>query len=562
MRFYLTICLGVALMILVLPRRDANEGITVTVPKTAGGVNGAIKMSERLLAKLKNLRDNTDQPQQQQDSTNSSTRYADLNPTKHHWYLGACGTVRMNAVWLREWIELMKLSGVSHLFLINDAKPGENDGTDQILAHYENTGYLSIIPGRVPTTLDGCQTNPDDPNGKASNCIAPKYCYQKASEYVDWLLFADSDEFIYPRSGCSVAEHIKSHCNPWATHIRIGWERFGSSGHSLHPTGLLSENFLDSGGECEEEERIADRDKQNNPFMIVGTCVHQKIIYNTKCLTQDHAGWIHWPTNHTAWMRREYPYIQQVGTNRHPTPWQNSGKPVPFKDKQCRFEGYYQTATSCTKWLTEGGGSSDQPQYNQDCCTAGIGYNHYGMRSQEHWQEKLKGVAGEDRGRKFDVSRVDTKSVISFGILKYVKSLRRASMNAGSPVSRRIEFHESNNGQSCFMDGYFRYHAAAEGVASKNVTRGSAKLCCEACLRQGGCTGFSFLSTESHCTMFFSSANTQQRVHEGNRVGPVLAKLNVKGPRKRLIRTVIPGTREADFRYTSGIALREPQCGA
>eukprot|EP01059_Diplonema_ambulator_P034444 TRINITY_DN771_c0_g7_i1.p1 TRINITY_DN771_c0_g7~~TRINITY_DN771_c0_g7_i1.p1 ORF type:complete len:529 (+),score=169.32 TRINITY_DN771_c0_g7_i1:51-1637(+) len=479
---------------------------------------------------------------------------------KDHWFLGACGTVRMNAGWVREWIELMRLSGVDHLFLINDAREGEDDGTAEVLEHYERVGYVSVIPGTVPKDLDGCRTA--DGNGSTHNCIAPKYCFAKSAPYVDWLLFVDSDEFVFPRAGCSAAEHIRQHCDPWVTHLRVRWERFGSSGYGPHPQGMLTENFLDSAAECETETEENNLNPFNNPFNMVGTCLHQKVIYNTRCTTVDHAGWIHWPTNHTAWVRGERPYYQQKKQGK----WQSAAEAVPWKDERCRFVPFFDEVRRCSQWLEHGGGSREVVAFDDTaCCSAGLGYNHYGIRSHEHWSQKM-GMVGEAgvRGRKTNASRVDKSGFVSYGILKYVRALRAAHMAAGVPVSRRVEFHDdAESGRTCFIDRFYAYEPTPglTDVAVVDIAavedEGGHTHCCALCAAKTRCAGFTL--ADGVCTLHFPRTTAGQRVFNDT-LGRESLEMQFSGPRRRLIRTVIPGVRRFNLSVISGIVLSEEEC--
>eukprot|EP01059_Diplonema_ambulator_P034528 TRINITY_DN777_c0_g1_i7.p1 TRINITY_DN777_c0_g1~~TRINITY_DN777_c0_g1_i7.p1 ORF type:complete len:516 (+),score=138.74 TRINITY_DN777_c0_g1_i7:43-1590(+) len=480
----------------------------------------------------------------QQQAAPDATPYVRVKAENMHWFLGACGSVKANGAWLREWLLLQRMAGLDHMWLVND--DDEDDGTAAILQEFQNEGFITIIPGKFPNKFPGCEGSTGrPPDVKESNCVAPKFCFHEASPHVDWLLFIDSDEFMFPRTGCSVAQHIKNHCNPWQAHISVGWERFGGSRFSAHPAGLMIENFLESAGECEHETTNNHKNLANNPFGIVGTCIHRKTIYNTKCMTTDHAGWIHWPVNTTEFHERQYPYTQMNGKDY----WANVAGPegAPFKDEKCTLITYQENIKKCTAWLEEGGGSKEVVEYSEECCTAGIGYNHYGYKSSEYWGHKMLDVGNAERGRKLDKSkewRIDVSGVVSHGILKYLRALRKAHTLAGVHVSRRVSFVDDQSG-TCFTERGFVYIPRNGTLEHTLGDIATADACCTSCIKTANCSGFSFYQEAKTCKLF---------------TPPILANSVYNGPnkppaRRRLIRTVIPADRLINREAISGVVL-------
>eukprot|EP01059_Diplonema_ambulator_P007448 TRINITY_DN1690_c1_g4_i1.p1 TRINITY_DN1690_c1_g4~~TRINITY_DN1690_c1_g4_i1.p1 ORF type:complete len:541 (+),score=37.85 TRINITY_DN1690_c1_g4_i1:53-1624(+) len=479
-----------------------------------------------------------------------ATQYDVVRKGGFKWFLGTCGSVKSNGAWLREWIELQKMAGVDHVWLVNDQGDSPDDGTEAILLHYQDEGFLTIIPGAFPEKIEGCELPPKA--GKMSNCVAPKFCFREVAPYVDWLVFIDSDEFMYPRTGCNLNSYIKNTCNPWQTHLEIKWERFGSSGHETHPMGLMTENFLESAGECEHETSHNEYNTANNPFYIIGTCVHQKVMYNTKCLTVEHAGWIHWPVNTSDWIAGDHPYSQQkmVKNSWKEYPSRNG---APFKDNRCVFTPYFKQLEKCTDWLTTGGGSETPVRYSSECCTAGIGYNHYGMKSMQYWKHKMDDVSFSQRGRKVGdeyLWRIDVKGVVSFNILKYLRAIRKVHTNLGIPVSRRVAFIDDKESSStCFTEKHYQYVPAqsTNTLVLKSINSAS---CCHACAINPNCSGFTLSRATKECQLLLP---TPFSTHLHKKPVP---------PRRRWIRTVIPGSRVLNYTFVSGVVLRDGECPA
>eukprot|EP00659_Diplonema_papillatum_P011095 gene11095-17052_t len=167
-------------------------------------------------------------------------------------FLGVCAGTKSSGSWLREWIELQLLGGIDHVWIMNDNDAGTEDGTQAIIQFYERLGFVTIIPGPAPTQYPGCEMvnlQPGDRNNEP-NCAPVKHCAAEVGDQVQWLIFADTDEFIYPHHGCSLSNFVRNTCDINRASVSLRWERFGSSGHSYQPAGLMTETFLSSGGDC------------------------------------------------------------------------------------------------------------------------------------------------------------------------------------------------------------------------------------------------------------------------------------------------------------------------
>ncbi|KAJ9455568.1 hypothetical protein DIPPA_04736 [Diplonema papillatum] len=463
---------------------------------------------------------------------------------KEEWFLGVCAGTKSSGSWLREWIELQLLGGIDHVWIMNDNDAGTEDGTQAIIQFYERLGFVTIIPGPAPTQYPGCEMvnlQPGDRN-KEPNCAPVKHCAAEVGDQVQWLIFADTDEFIYPHHGCSLSNFVRNTCDINRASVSLRWERFGSSGHSFQPAGLMTETFLSSGGDCGVHRQTCGR----HPYKFCGECKHKKVMFNTgSCTTIDHMGWYHLLTNTSEWKRT----IGHI--------WVNSpGKEtLPFKSEKCYHVETAVDDTKCHKWATQQ--EPDSPKYSKDCCNAGIGYNHYGTKALQHYYRKMKRTSEDLRGWRVGLEQIDLGSVVSFSVLRFVRALRDRYKVLGLPIALDVSFLEveystGDNGAvqkgTCFKENEHRYtaprlHGTVVEVLKLAVVNGStvAEECCKACLSAQGCKGWT--ASENTCSLF---KPPRFAVHY----------------RKRRNWPNIPGRyitakRTRDIEFTSGLPIRD-----
>eukprot|EP01064_Diplonema_japonicum_P005741 TRINITY_DN137_c0_g1_i2.p1 TRINITY_DN137_c0_g1~~TRINITY_DN137_c0_g1_i2.p1 ORF type:complete len:543 (+),score=139.81 TRINITY_DN137_c0_g1_i2:580-2208(+) len=452
--------------------------------------------------------------------------YNDVRITREGpWFFGTCTATKVSGAWMREWLELQITIGVDHVWVADDNPAGNGDITASILKHYERIGYVTIIP--PPDMLHpGCKQF----EGKEGrhNCAPVKHCFEHASPHVKWLLFADTDEFIFPHNGCSLAEHIKNTCNPDATHIYVKWERFGSSGFEAHPNGMMLENFLSSGGTCKM------KGCRETPYTNCPECRHSKVIYNTECAKVEHAGWIHWPVNTTDWKARGIPEY----TKRR---WVHSDGPgAHWKHEKCEYTGLLEDSERCNTWAKSGGGSQRPKQFTPDCCTAGIGYNHYGTQSRQYYERKQRNVATSKRGWRTGFGGIDNKGVISFSVLKFMRAMRRRFKALGTQVSDNVAFVDVGEGKSCFVEQNFVYAAVESTEMRYGAAANNSDECCLACHNTSMCKAFTFTKLK-RCNLLIGSTK-------------------VPGTEIRDNEYHLPANRTWSLKHASGIPMREGEC--
>ncbi|KAJ9455546.1 hypothetical protein DIPPA_04743 [Diplonema papillatum] len=464
------------------------------------------------------------------------------------WYLGVCTGTKSSVAWIQEWIELQIIAGVDHLWIVNDNDETTEDGTQKVLEFYERLGFVTIIPGSMPKTHPGCQIYPDHKGGKGvkpHNCAAPKHCAEFVGTRVQWLLFADTDEFMYPHKGCSLADYVKNTCNPNQAAIKIRWERFGASGFHLQPSGLMTENFLSSGGDCSaltsQNYNSWQETCQASRFSFCSECRHFKMLFNTgKCLTIDHMGWIHYITNTSWWKRRK----ARSWVNRSPGP-----ATLPFRDPAC-YENHHDTK-KCDAWLATVPQGNDPIDFTAKCCAAGIGYNHYGTKALQYYFRKQKRAGLDLRGWRVMLDAIDLNDVISFSVLRFVRALRARFTHLGLPTALGnsfVDLRYEKNGKTlngtCFEEADHRYIANPKAGTSEvqvKMSTASSRACCIECLQGKGCKGWT--QRGDNCVLLVPSETS------------VIA--GQKGDRIQFPRQYLPASRKVVAGFTSGLVLSD-----
>eukprot|EP00659_Diplonema_papillatum_P014229 gene14229-21820_t len=464
---------------------------------------------------------------------------------KEKWYLGVCSGTRSSGAWLREWIELQILAGIDHLWLVNDNNPDTEDGTAAIIQFYEALGFVSVIPGRMPTRHPGC--GGVGPHKVEQNCAAPKHCADHMAHLVKWWIFADTDEFAYPHVGCSLSDFVRKTCDPKRAAVYIRWERFGTSGHNLHPAGLLTENFLSSGGDCSTEpESPSTRPVcKEKPFMFCAECRHHKVMHNSgRCTTVDHVSWVHWIGNTSSWKKK------------HGADWRSSPgtKTLPFKNKDCFHIEMHEMSKQCDAWIAD---PARREHYSKECCEAGIGYNHYGTKSRQFYESKQKmNRSVNPRGFRAKLDILDLNDFLSSSILRFVRALRKRMIMLGKTPAHGVKFisvpHSKNKTGTCFVESGYLYSGrgvheppleATKTIEATDVATSDA--CCAHCLEVSGCQAWTF---QRKCKLLIPSKMAIQ-VGLGKRDWP------------RPIPKLVEATRQQVIGAVSGIVVKH-ECHA
>ncbi|QJX01323.1 glycosyltransferase family 92 protein [Frigoriglobus tundricola] len=136
-------------------------------------------------------------------------------------YLSVCAIVRNEARYLPEWVEFHRLVGVEHFYVYDDDSevPVAVSLAAQIAA-----GYVTVeaVPGR----------------GQHMQ-VYNRHGEQRRYDSM-WTAFIDGDEFLVPHEGDDLRPLLSEFESEYAGLV-VNWQVFGTSGHLLRPTGLLTE---------------------------------------------------------------------------------------------------------------------------------------------------------------------------------------------------------------------------------------------------------------------------------------------------------------------------------
>ena len=117
------------------------------------------------------------------------------------------------APYLREWLDYHLLAGVEHFYLYNN---DSTDGYAEILKPYVDANIVTLI----------------DWSGKIMQAPAYNDAVIRFKFFCRYIAFVDLDEFIYPKSGQSIAEVVDGVLSrdETAAALGINWQCFGSNG--------------------------------------------------------------------------------------------------------------------------------------------------------------------------------------------------------------------------------------------------------------------------------------------------------------------------------------------
>lgn len=141
-------------------------------------------------------------------------------------YLSATAIVRNEARHIREWIEFHRLVGVERFTIYEN---GSTDDTRQLLAPYEGSGIVEVVPW--PHFLRDYDTQ----------ALAYAHALAHAGPRTRWMAFLDIDEYLFPTEGGTLPEVLRDYEDLPA--LVVYWLMFGTSGHAAPVEGPLVEHY-------------------------------------------------------------------------------------------------------------------------------------------------------------------------------------------------------------------------------------------------------------------------------------------------------------------------------
>ena len=145
------------------------------------------------------------------------------NITTKKYNVAVCAIFKNEAIYLKEWLEFNHLVGVEHFFLYNN---NSDDDFQEVLAPYIKRGWVTL----------------EDWPYKQKQIKCYMHCITNYAHQTKWLGFIDIDEFIVPKSTCTVYDFLKNFENRCS--VNIYWRLFGTSGLIERDlNGLVCEEF-------------------------------------------------------------------------------------------------------------------------------------------------------------------------------------------------------------------------------------------------------------------------------------------------------------------------------
>jgi len=138
--------------------------------------------------------------------------------------------------YILEWIEYHRLIGVDH-FLIFDN--GSSDGLAELLSWYCAQGIVTLIGWPNLTSL----SEGDLQRGWFEQDFACQYAIRLLTGHSRWVGILDVDEFVALEAPFrrDLPGFLDRTGLPT---VSLFWRMFGTSGHSVEPAGLITENYV------------------------------------------------------------------------------------------------------------------------------------------------------------------------------------------------------------------------------------------------------------------------------------------------------------------------------
>jgi hypothetical protein len=151
------------------------------------------------------------------------------------YYLALTAIFRNEARFLTEWIEYYILQGVEHFYLYNHLS---EDNYQEVLQPYIESGIVDLYHiDNVPTSLKDWLENIQTKTYRDT--------IKTVSDYVEWLIICDTDEFFVPISKYKLSDFLKDYDDVAA--LSANWQLFGTNNIiRIQPNELMIEKITKS----------------------------------------------------------------------------------------------------------------------------------------------------------------------------------------------------------------------------------------------------------------------------------------------------------------------------
>lgn len=151
----------------------------------------------------------------------------------HLYDFAIAAIFRNEAPYLREWLEFHREVGCNHFYLFDNLS---DDGFQNVLQPYLERGIVELFSW--PIEHDGFA------DWSLNQCLAYQRAIHFAAGKAKWLAIIDTDEFIVPVKGGSVADFLSGY-EEFAG-IAVNWQVFGTSSIEKVPEERLLIEMLQS----------------------------------------------------------------------------------------------------------------------------------------------------------------------------------------------------------------------------------------------------------------------------------------------------------------------------
>lgn len=146
-------------------------------------------------------------------------------------YLAICAIFHNEARFLDEWIEHYLQEGVEKIYLYNNKS---DDEYYEVLHKYINRGIVTLI--QWPYDNEPLVT------WNSTQCQAYMHCINKVKRKTEWLIFVDTDEFMFSPTGRRLIDVIKDYED--CDQVGACWVFYGTSHVQRLPNGARLKDHM------------------------------------------------------------------------------------------------------------------------------------------------------------------------------------------------------------------------------------------------------------------------------------------------------------------------------
>jgi hypothetical protein len=151
------------------------------------------------------------------------------------YYLSATVRIKNEARFLPEWIAHHLNVGIEHFFIYDN---GSTDATRESIDPFIAQGLVTYVSWPTIPVSPSCYLD----------------FFARFGSESKWVAFFDADEFLIELVPGATVEVLKA--NEDRPAVAVNWRYFGSSGHEVVPSGLVTEQFIWADAACDEHVKV------------------------------------------------------------------------------------------------------------------------------------------------------------------------------------------------------------------------------------------------------------------------------------------------------------------